>query len=178
MQTGGVQETVLRSRIPERGAETSKVVQKPLNHRGKPGGGRSQLLSPQSVVNRQERIYGQCVHSTLSCGFLLLVGGVLLLTIPGCRRVPQVLGDEAVFNEVDALYTAVTSKRRDLLSNCRERLSKLHQEQRLSQPGFNELCAVIKLAESDKWSDAAERLYAFMRAQRKQIGRASCRERV
>lgn len=85
----------------------------------------------------------------------------------GCGSAPQVAEDEAVFNELDALYTAVTSKRTDLLDACRERINKLHGEKRISEAGFAEVSAVIATATDGKWTDAAERLYTFMRAQRK-----------
>lgn len=94
----------------------------------------------------------------------ILIG---LMPLAGCGSVPQVLSDEAVFGELDALYTAVTSKRRNLLSDCQKRITKLHAEKRMSDAGFKEVEAIITLAEDDKWTPAAERLYTFMRGQRK-----------
>lgn len=91
----------------------------------------------------------------------------LVLFGAGCSQAPQVADDSAVFNELDALYTAVTSKRRDLLDACRERMTKLHDDKRISDAGFAEVSAVVALADEDKWMDSAERLYTFMRAQRK-----------
>lgn len=87
--------------------------------------------------------------------------------LAGCRPVPQVLGDEAVFNELDAMYTAVTSKRRDLLDATATRLAKLHQDGKLSDAGQAEITAIRELADQQKWDVAAQRLYDFMRAQRK-----------
>lgn len=95
---------------------------------------------------------------------LALIG---LITLAGCSSVPQVLSDEAVFGELDALYTAVTTKRRNLLSDCQKRITKLHDEQRMSDAGFKEVEAIIAMAEKDEWTPAAERLYTFMRGQRK-----------
>jgi len=92
---------------------------------------------------------------------------LVTLLITGCGTAPQVVEDEAVFNELDALYTAVTSKRTDLLDACRSRMNKLHDEKRISEAGFAEVSAVIATATEGKWTDAAERLYTFMRAQRK-----------
>lgn len=83
---------------------------------------------------------------------------------------PQVLDDEAVFGELDALYTAVTSKRSNLLSDCRQRLTKLHADDRLSDEGFKEVNSIMEMCDAGKWSIAAPRLYDFMRAQRKPTG--------
>lgn len=93
---------------------------------------------------------------------------LLIVSLVGCRRVPQVLTDEAVFGELDALYTAVTTRRRDLLNDCQKRLMKLHDEHKVSEAGYDEIEAIIKTAEADNWTKAAERLYTFMRGQRKQ----------
>lgn len=98
---------------------------------------------------------------------LTLVSCLGITALSGCGSPPQVLTDEAVFGELDALYTAVTTKRRNLLEDCQKRITRLHDEQRMSDEGFNEVEAIIALAEQDKWTPAAERLYAFMRGQRK-----------
>ncbi len=90
-----------------------------------------------------------------------------LMTLAGCGRVPQVLEDEAVFGELDALYTAVTTKRTDLLNDCKQRLKKLHDEKRLSDAGYTEIKEITDLADEASWTPAAERLYTFMRGQRK-----------
>ncbi|MCX7417923.1 MAG: hypothetical protein NT013_00085 [Planctomycetia bacterium] len=90
-----------------------------------------------------------------------------LLFLSGCHAVPQVLGDEAVFKELDALYTAVTSQRRNLVDDCRGRLTKLHAEERLSDAGFSVVTKIITKTEQNEWADAAQHLYDFMRAQRK-----------
>lgn len=98
---------------------------------------------------------------------VMLWSCAVLLATAGCSPVPQVVNDEAVFGELDALYTAVTTKRQNLLKDCRERLTKLHDEQRLSDPGFTEVSTVIEMCDDENWADAAQRLYNFMRAQRK-----------
>ena len=96
-----------------------------------------------------------------------IVGVTTVLFFGGCRPVPQVVNDEAVYKELDALYTAVTSHRRNLLDDSRERLTKLHKEGRLSDAGFTAVTAIVAEAEKDQWPDAAQHLYDFMRAQRK-----------
>ncbi len=116
---------------------------------------------------------GQETHPTVSSArksvarLFLALALIGLMTFAGCNSVPQVLSDEAAFGELDALYTAVTSKRRNLLSDCQKRITKLHDEKRMSDAGFKEVEAIIALAEEDEWTPAAERLYTFMRGQRK-----------
>lgn len=105
------------------------------------------------------------IHRRTFCGYV--ASGLVVSLLGGCSRVPQVLTDEAVFKELDALYTAVTSKRRDLLQQCQQRIGKLHTEKRLSDAGLAEIEAIIQLTEDNDWTDAAQRLYDFMRAQRK-----------
>lgn len=80
---------------------------------------------------------------------------------------PQVVNDQAVFKELDALYTAVTSKRRNLVDDCRGRLTTLHQDGRLSDVGFSAVTKIITETEQEQWTEAAQHLYDFMRAQRK-----------
>lgn len=101
-----------------------------------------------------------------ACGWLVC-GVLLACATGGCGGVPQVIDDEAVYGEVDALFTAVTSKRPQLLADCKSRLMKLHGEKRLSDAGFAELDRTMQMCESGDWQPAAQRLYDFMRAQRK-----------
>jgi hypothetical protein len=108
-----------------------------------------------------------CIPRVSRYVLLILVSCLGITALSGCGSPPQVLTDEAVFGELDALYTAVTSKRRNLMEDCQKRITKLHDEQRMSDAGFEEIEAIIALAEQDKWTPAAERLYAFMRGQRK-----------
>ena len=69
--------------------------------------------------------------------------------------------------EVEALYTAVTTKRTDLLADCRKRLTALHASGQLSDAARSRLAEVCEQCDRNEWRPAAERLYAFMRAQRK-----------
>lgn len=97
----------------------------------------------------------------------ILLSCAILCALAGCSPVPQVVNDDAVFGELDALYTAVTTKRQNLLEDCRARLTKLHAEQRLSDAGFTEVSTIMDLCDDEDWAAAAPRLYNFMRAQRK-----------
>ncbi len=97
--------------------------------------------------------------------FVLLLLGAFALS--GCGQPPQIGSDETVFNEVDALYTAVTARRVDLLDQCRERLDNLHRNGSLSSDAYEELTAICQQAKQSDWQSAAETLYDFMRGQRK-----------
>lgn len=103
-------------------------------------------------------------HRRLICQAM---SATLMLILVGCRPVPQVVNDEAVHKELDALYTAVTSRRRPLVDECHERLKTLHKDGRISEAGFTTVAAIIKEAENDNWAKAAQQLHDFMRAQRK-----------
>lgn len=108
-----------------------------------------------------------CLWEALRGVALLLCCSVGILTLAGCGSVPQVVDDEAVFGELDALYTAVTSKRTNLLNDCRTRFAKLHDDGRVSDAGYEKVSAIMELCEDNKWDTAAQRLHDFMRAQRK-----------
>ncbi len=90
-----------------------------------------------------------------------------LFLIAGCGRPPQLGGDETVFGEVEALYTAVTAKRPDLLHQSRQRLSALHRDGKLPPAAYQRLAGICEQAERQEWRPAAEKLWTFMRGQRK-----------
>lgn len=93
----------------------------------------------------------------------ILVVGVTF----GCHRVEQVAMDKAVFKELDALYTAITSHKTGLLYDSRVRVAELHERHQLSDTGFDRISVIIQQAEQGHWQPAAEQLDRFMRAQRK-----------
>lgn len=86
----------------------------------------------------------------------------------GCVEAPQIGADEDAFAGVDALYTAVTTKRLDLLNRCRKNLVSLKSDGKLPAAAFDSLEPIIDQAEKGEWRPAAERLYDFMRQQRKE----------
>lgn len=96
----------------------------------------------------------------------LIAASSFALLLAGCNRTPQ-LGNEAAMGECEALYTAVTTKRTDLLAACRKRLATLHASGQLSDAAESQLESVCEQCDRKEWRPAAERLYAFMRAQRK-----------
>jgi hypothetical protein len=88
----------------------------------------------------------------------------------GCRRTPQLGADEEVFRTVDALFTAVTARDEKLLEECERRLHGYRDAGRLPRGAARELDRVIARARAGRWQSAAERLYDFMRAQRRGRG--------
>lgn len=92
---------------------------------------------------------------------------VAILLIQGCGEPSQIVDDEECFSAVDALWTAVTSKRVDLLEQTATKLERLQSDGRLSAEGFDELRKIIDAARSEEWMNAAKSLRIFMQGQRK-----------
>src|SRR5215467_10557892 len=83
-------------------------------------------------------------------------------------RPPQMGTDEEAFKAVDALFTAVTARDEQLLGRCAQRLRACTDAGRLPADASDYLDGVIGTARSGRWEAAAERLYDFMRAQRRE----------
>jgi hypothetical protein len=75
--------------------------------------------------------------------------------------------DEEVFTAVDALFTAVTARDERLLGQCEQRLHTNRDAGKLPTEASNYLDGVIRRAKAGAWESAAERLYDFMTAQRR-----------
>ncbi len=80
---------------------------------------------------------------------------------------PQMGADEQVFTAVDALFTAVTARDEVLLGQCDERLRALAETGKLPRDAWAYLRGVIEKARAGRWQPAAERLYTFMKSQRR-----------
>lgn len=93
----------------------------------------------------------------------LLAVGVLL----GLRSPPQMGPDPEVFETVDALYTAVRNRDAARLTQCEARLTAYKAAGKLPPAAAASLDGVIAKARAGDWQPAAERLYAFMLAQRR-----------
>lgn len=91
----------------------------------------------------------------------------LLLTGNGCGGPTQVVANEECFSAVDALWTAVTSKRSDLVEQTAKELNRLHTTGSLSDDGHEELTEIVQLARKKEWEPAAKTLKVFMLGQRK-----------
>ena len=94
---------------------------------------------------------------------LLLAVGVYL----GLRSPPQMGPDAEVFETVDALYTAVRNRDDARLTQCEARLAAYKAAGKLPPAAAASLDGVIAKARRGDWQPAAERLYDFMLAQRR-----------
>jgi hypothetical protein len=92
---------------------------------------------------------------------------VTLFSLTGCGQPSQVANDPECFQAVDALWTAVTSKRADLLEQTASELDRLHAGGKLSDSGYRELSDIVEKARSSEWTTSAKMLKTFMLGQRK-----------
>lgn len=83
-------------------------------------------------------------------------------------RTPQIGTDEAVFNTVDALFTAVTTKDNKRLEQCASRLVEYRRAGKLPEASAELLDSIIAEARKGEWKPAAERLYEVMLSQRRE----------
>jgi hypothetical protein len=106
------------------------------------------------------------VRGTIVAG---VVAGLVLLGLwyAWWGRPPQIGGDEEAVKVVDALFTACTSRNTTRLAQCEEQLHALRDAGKLPRPAADHLDAVIHVARTGKWREAAERLFVFMKAQRR-----------
>ena len=102
--------------------------------------------------------------AVMAAGILAVVGiaWVIWSRLPP----PQLEADEQVFNTVDALFTAMTSRDSARLESCEERLKSYHEEGMMSDEVAATLDTIIEQARGGKWEPAAKDLYGFMLGQR------------
>jgi len=81
---------------------------------------------------------------------------------------PQLGADREVFRTVDALFTAITARDERLLRDCAGRLRTHHADGKMPGEAWAYLGDVVATAEAGRWQPAAENLYAFMKAQRRE----------
>jgi hypothetical protein len=101
-----------------------------------------------------------------AAGFGVVV--LLMVALVWWSRPPQMGADEEVARAVDALFTAVTARDTKLLGHCEQRLRALKDTGRLPGSAWDYLDGVIEKARAGRWESAAEGLYGFMRAQRRE----------
>ncbi len=101
-------------------------------------------------------------------GLGVLALGLAILVALQFRPKPQMGPDEQVFNTVDALFTAVTARDDKLVTQCEARLKTYQAEGRLPKAAAEYLADVVARCRSGSWENAAERLYEFMKAQRRE----------
>ena len=100
----------------------------------------------------------------------LLAVAALAGLIAYFNRPAQIGTSEEVFNTVDALYTAVRNRDEKRLTECEQRLTGYRDAGKLPTDAADELSGIIAKARGGSWDSAAERLYDFMRAQRREGG--------
>jgi hypothetical protein len=83
------------------------------------------------------------------------------------NRPPQMGADDEAFKTVDALFTAVTARDEKLLGRCERQLQACRDVGKLPAAAATHLDGVIRQARAGRWESASERLYDFMRAQRR-----------
>ena len=98
-----------------------------------------------------------------------IVGSVLVVCVYFAWRSPPQMGpDEETFRGVDALLTALTARDERLLDQCARRLSLLSEAGKIPRDAASYLDGIIAKARSGAWQASAEKLYAFMMAQRRE----------
>jgi hypothetical protein len=107
----------------------------------------------------------------IALGVLAVVLGIgIVVLVWKLWPTPQMGADEEVFRTVDALFTAVTARDEKLLRECEQRLHGYRDAGRLPKDAARQLDNIIAKARAGSWQVAAERLYAFMRSQRRERG--------
>ena len=101
-------------------------------------------------------------HSGVWKFAILLV--VSLSVGAGCARTPQ-FGDDGL-KAADALWTAVTARRPDLVEQTAAEVESLHAHQKLSDEASASLSRVISSARARQWAEARAELKSLIRAQR------------
>lgn len=95
---------------------------------------------------------------------------VLLLAITFAYRSivasPQIGADEEALKTVDALFTAITSKDTERLTDCEQRLHSQRESGTLPASAARRLDRLIQQARGGQWDASAHQLYDFMLAQR------------
>ncbi|MCE9528167.1 MAG: hypothetical protein K8R36_19165 [Planctomycetales bacterium] len=99
---------------------------------------------------------------------VFFVIAITLLFILGCGGAAQIGGDDETLAAVDALYTAVTSRRTELLEKSTARIDALHSEGKLPNDAYDSLQAITTRAKKGEWERSARDLYRFIQAQRRQ----------
>ena len=92
---------------------------------------------------------------------------IALVALPGCSKPAQIVADEEAMTAVDGLWTAVTSRRPELLDNSAARLRELRDGSHLSAEAFESLDGVVGKARSEDWDGAIKDLKWFIQGQRK-----------
>lgn len=102
----------------------------------------------------------------IGMGIFLVVGVVGLWLF--LSRHSQMGADPEVFKTVDALYTALRNRDARQLGACEGMLKAQKEGGKLPAAAFATLEKIVGQGHSGDWGGAAERLYGFMMAQRRE----------
>jgi hypothetical protein len=99
-----------------------------------------------------------------------VVGGLVLLVcwFVWWARPPQIGADKEAVRTVDALFTAFTSRNATRVGQCEERLHALKDAGKLPQHAADYLDSLIKMARGGNWRGATQKLFDFMKGQRRE----------
>jgi hypothetical protein len=115
---------------------------------------------------------GSTTHSTRRVALIAAsVAGLAVLVwliIAWWSRPPQIGADEDVSKTVDALFTAVTARDEKQLADCERRLLTLKGAGKLPLEASAYLDNITRKARVGRWESAAQALYDFMSAQRRE----------
>ncbi len=92
---------------------------------------------------------------------------LLLSLIIGCGRPAQMGPSDEVMSAVDALYTAISSRRVELLDKSAARIEGLHSSKELPDAAHRQLKSYIDEARQGQWDPAIRKLHEFIRGQRR-----------
>lgn len=81
----------------------------------------------------------------------------------GCGRAELITSEESE-RAVDALYTAVTARRTDLVLQSEKNVQQLKADGKMTEALHEELTGIIAESRTD-WTSAAQQLDALMRSQ-------------
>lgn len=98
--------------------------------------------------------------------FSVLSGVLPAVLLAGCGSHPE-LGSPEARTTADALYTAVTSRRTELLNEVEKKIALLTQQEKMTPAASEKLTSIITEARAGGWQAAAEDLDALIRSQPK-----------
>jgi hypothetical protein len=101
---------------------------------------------------------------TSRCALFILL---LASFASGCGRPAQMGSSDEVLSAVDALYTAISSRRVELLNKSAARIEELHSSKELPDAAHRQLKSYIDEARQGQWDPAIRKLHEFIRGQRR-----------
>jgi hypothetical protein len=128
-------------------------------------------IEKRRVIRRKESAPPQrriLEHPAVIWPVVLICVGAAVWWLLSLRKPPQMGANAEVFKTVDALFTAVTAHDEKLLEQCETRLREQRDAGKISAEPAEYLDNVINKARAGNWQSAGERLYDFMRAQKRE----------